>query len=121
MKYWFGTVCILVGAWLVYRALAHRRAVVRALARAETERREPQISRQLRGLQAMRTGLAPLFVLLILFGGAVLSALWFALDRERILSPVDILAFLAAICAYAYSMFVRLKYSALGFDTSLTD
>ena len=51
----------------------------------------------------------------------VLSALWFALDRERILSPLDILAFLAAICAYAYSMFVRLRYSALGFDTSPAD
>jgi hypothetical protein len=121
MKYWFGTVCILVGAWLVYRALAHRRAVVRTLERAETERREPRISRQLQGLQAMRTGLAPLFVLLILFGGMALSVLWFALDRDRILSPVDILGFLAAICAYAYSMFVRLRYSALGSGMSPAD
>ncbi len=121
MKYWFGTLCILIGAWLVFRALTHRRAVLQARARAEAERREPQISRQLRGLQAMRAGLAPLFVLLILFGGTVLSVMWFVLDRDRVLSGLDIVGFLTAIFAYAFSMVVRLQYSALGLEVSPAD
>jgi hypothetical protein len=121
MKYWFGALCILIAAWLVFRALTHRRAVLHARERAEAEQREPRISRQLRGLQAMRTGLAPLFVLLILFGGMVLSALWLLIDREGVLSALDILGFLAAISAYAFSMLVRLQYSKLGLDASPAD
>jgi hypothetical protein len=121
MKYWFGAVCILIGAWLVYRTLAHRRAVLRARERAGTEQREREISRQLQGLQAMRTGLAPLFVLLILLGGMVLTGLWFVLDRSRVLSALDIFGFLAAISAYAFSIVVRLQYSTLGLDMSPAD
>lgn len=121
MKFWFGAVCILVGTWVVYRTLTHRRAVLRARERAGAQEGEPQISRQMRGLQAMRAGLAPLFVMLVLFGGIALSVLWFVLDRDRVLSGLDIFGFLTAIVAYAFSMVVRLQYSTLGLDMSRAD
>jgi len=121
MKYYFGAVCVLFGAWLVYRALAHRKAVLGARERVGGVPRERPVSRQLQGFQSLRAGLAPLFVLGVLLAGIALSILWFVIDQQGLFSVVDILGFLVAIFAYAYSMFVRLRYSNLGLDLSPAD
>ncbi|MCG6897180.1 MAG: hypothetical protein LJE61_13120 [Thiocapsa sp.] len=113
MKYYLGAVCVLIGAWLVYQALTHRRTVVAARARAAAENREQHIHQH---LQAMRMGLAPLYVLAILFTGVVLAAIWFVVDQERVFSILDIAGFLLVLMAYAFWMSVRIQYSPIGLD-----
>jgi hypothetical protein len=107
-----------MGAWLVYQALAHRRAVIEARARAAVQNREQKIHEKLEG---MRLGLAPLYVMGILFTGMVLAAIWFVVDRERVLSVLDILGFLMVLAAYAFWMAVRIQYSPIGLDAKQTE
>jgi hypothetical protein len=118
MKYYLGAVCLLMGGWLVYQALAHRRAVIGARERAAAENREQKIHRNLEG---MRLGLAPLYVMGILFTGIVLAAIWFVVDRERVLSVLDILGFLMVLGAYAFWMAVKIQYSPIGLDAKQTE
>ncbi len=112
MKYYFGAACVLLGAWLVYRGLTHRRAMISAGA----EHGERQITRRLQGLQSMRVGLAPLYVLIVAFAGIVLTVLWFAVDQGRVFSILDMIGFLAVILAYAFWMYIQIRYSRLGLD-----
>ena len=121
MKYYFGALCVLFGAWVIYRAVAHRRAVLAARDRAGGVLRERPVSRQHKKLQSMRGGLAPIFVLAVVLGGIALTGLWFVVDQGNLFSAFDILGFLLAVFAYAYSMFVRLKYSNLGLDLQPAD
>lgn len=118
MKYYLGAVCLLIGAWLVYQALAHRRAVIGARERAAAQNREQKIHQHLEGL---RLGLAPLYVMGILFMGTVLAAIWFVVDRERVFSVLDILGFLMVLAAYAFWMAVRIQYSPIGLDAKQTE
>lgn len=118
MKYYLGAVCLLMGAWLVYQALAHRRAVIGARERAAAQNREQKIHQHLDG---MRLGLAPLYVMGILFTGVVLAAIWFVVDRERVFSVLDILGFLMVLAAYAFWMAVRIQYSPIGLDAKQTE
>ena len=121
MKYYFGALCLVFGAWVVYRALTHRRAVLDARERAGGVLRERPVSRQHKKLQSMRAGLAPIFVLAMILAGIALAGLWFVVDQGSLFSQFDILGFLLAVFAYAFSMFVRLKYSNLGLDLSPVD
>jgi hypothetical protein len=118
MKYYLGIVCILLGAWLVYKALAHRRAVMSARARAAAENREQKIHQHLEG---MRLGLAPIYVLAILFSGIVLAAIWVVVDQERVFSILDIAGFLMVLLAYAFWMSVRIQYSPIGLESKQTE
>ncbi|HSO82293.1 hypothetical protein [Thiocapsa sp.] len=118
MKYYLGAVCLLMGAWLVYQALAHRRAVIGARERAAAQNREQTIHQHLEGL---RLGLAPLYVMGILFTGMVLAAIWFVVDRERVFSVLDILGFLMVLAAYSFWMSVRIQYSPIGLDAKQTE
>lgn len=118
MKYYLGALCLLLGVWLVYQALTHRRAVIAARAQAAAESREPRMHQH---LEAMRLGLAPLYILSMLFAGIVLSAIWFVVDRERVFSILDIAGFLAVLMAYAFWMTIRLQYSMLGLRSERGD
>jgi hypothetical protein len=120
MKYWFGALCVLFGAWMVFRALVHRRTVIAARERAAALGREPQPTLNME-LQALRTGCAPIFLLAVVLLSLVMSAMWFVMDQEGNFSILDILGFLFGIFAYVFSMLVRLQYSALGLDTSPAD
>ena len=118
MKYYLGAVCLLMGAWLVYKALTHRRAVIGARERAAAENREQKIHQRLQG---MRLGLAPLYVMGILITGMVLAAIWFVVDRERVFSVLDILGFLMALTAYSFWMAVRIQYSPIGLESKQSE
>ncbi|EGV17171.1 hypothetical protein [Thiocapsa marina] len=118
MKYYLGAVCVLMGAWLVYQALAHRRAVIGARERAAARNQEPKMHRHLDG---MRLALAPLYVMSILLTGIVLAGIWFVVDRERVFSVLDILGFLLALGAYAFWMSMRIQYSPIGLESKQTE
>jgi hypothetical protein len=118
MKYYLGAVCVLVGAWLVYRALAHRRAVIRARERAAAENREQKIHQHLQG---MRLALAPVYVIGVLFTGMVLAAIWFVVDQERVFSVLDIVGFMLVLLAYAFWMSIRIQYSPIGLESKQTE
>jgi hypothetical protein len=113
MKYYFGAVCVILGVWLVYRGLSHRRSVLNARTDADAETGGRELSRQAKALVAMRTGLAPLYVLIIVTTGIVLTGLWFIVDKRHVFSILDIGGFLLAIVAYAFWMFMRMRYSRL--------
>jgi hypothetical protein len=102
----------------VYQALTHRRAVLGARARAAAGNREQRIHPHLQG---MRLGLAPLYVLGVLFTGLALAAIWFVVDQERVFSVLDILGFLLALAAYAFWMTVRIQYSPIGLESNEND
>jgi hypothetical protein len=116
MKYYFGAVCVIFGVWLVVRGLLHRRAVLSARTGASAETGEREMSRQAMRLDAMRIGLAPIYVLIIVLAGVVLTGLWFIVDKGRVFSFLDIGGFLLAILAYAYWMYLRLRYSRLSLN-----
>lgn len=115
MKYYLGAVCIVLGCWLIYKALSHRQSVIRIRARAAAEQQIPQ------HLQAMRLGLAPIYVLSILFSGLILTAVWFVVDQNRVLSILDIAGFLFVLSAYAFWMALRIQYSRIGLEPERTD
>jgi hypothetical protein len=114
MKYYLGAVCVLIGAWLVYKALAHRRAVIGARERAAAENREQKIHQHLQG---MRLALAPVYVIGVLFTGMVLAAIWFVVDQERVFSVLDIVGFMLVLLAYAFWMSIRIQYSPIGLES----
>lgn len=111
MKYYLGAICLLMGAWLVYQALNHRRAVIGARERAAAQNREQKIRSNLEGI---RVALAPIFVMGVLFAGMVLAAVWFVVDRERVFSILDVFGFLTVLLAYAFWMTIRIQYSPIG-------
>jgi hypothetical protein len=118
MKYYLGAVCVLMGAWLVYRALTHRRAVIEARERATAENREQKIHDYLQG---MRYGLAPIYVMGVLFTGMALAAIWFVVDEARVFSVLDILGFILALLAYAFWMSIRIQYTPIGLQSKQTE
>jgi hypothetical protein len=114
MKYTFGVLCILAAAWLIYRGIVHRRDVLAARAALPPDHPEPQLTRRQQGLHGMRTGLGPLFVMLIVLAGIVLTGLWFVVDQGQVFSGLDILGFMIVNLAYAFWMFVHMRHSRLG-------
>lgn len=115
MKYYLGAMFIILGAWLIYQALTHRRAVIRARERASAEHREQHLHQY---LEAMRLGLAPIYVLSILIIGFALAAVWLVVDQERVFSILDIGGFLFVLMAYAFWMSVRVQYSRIGLESN---
>ena len=107
-----------MGAWLVYKALAHRRAVIGARERAAAENREQKIHQHLQG---MRLALAPVYVIGVLFTGMVLAAIWFVVDQERVFSVLDIVGFMLVLLAYAFWMSIRIQYSPIGLESKQTE
>ena len=116
MKYYFGAVCVLFGAWLVYRGIVHRRAVLSERAALPAGQPQRELTRRQQGLQSMRFGLGPVFVAIIVLVGIALSGLWFVVDQGRVFAVTDILGFLLAVFAYAFWMFVHIRHSRLGWD-----
>ncbi|NCA68791.1 MAG: hypothetical protein EOM91_01585 [Sphingobacteriia bacterium] len=114
MKYYLGAVCLILGAWLVYQAIVHRRAVIDARTRAAAQQREQHIRRELEG---MRLGLAPIFVIGVLVTGFVLAAIWFVVDKQGVFSILDIAGFLLVLMAYAFWMSVRIQYTPIGLES----
>jgi hypothetical protein len=114
MKYTFGVLCILAGAWLVYRGIVHRRAVLAEQAALPADHPSPELTRRQQALLAMRTGLGPLFVLAVVISGIVLSGLWFVVDGGQVFSGLDVLGFMVVNLAYAFWMFVHMRHSRLG-------
>lgn len=115
MTYYLGAVCLLLGAWFIYRALGHRKDVIAARERAEARGVEAKVDP---GLASMGVAMLPFYAIfgasaaLFLIGGYFLS------DLSRYLSIVDLLGLLVLVIGYTISMVIRTAYSRIGLDMS---
>jgi len=115
MTYYLGAVCLLIGAWFIYRAIDHRKRVIAARERAEARGIEPKVDP---GLASMGVAMLPFYVLfgacaaLFLIGGYFLS------DLSQYLSIVDLIGLLVLVVGYTLSMVIRAAYSRIGLDMS---
>jgi hypothetical protein len=115
MTYYLGAVCLLLGAWFIYRAVDHRKRVIAARERAESQGIEPEVDP---GLASMGIAMLPFYAIfgacaaLFLIGGYFLS------DLSQYLSIVDLVGLLVLVIGYTVSMVIRTAYSRIGLDMS---
>jgi hypothetical protein len=115
MRYYLGAVCLLLGAWLIYRAVNHRKRVIAARKRAEDAGREQQIDP---ALASMGTAMLPFYALYGAFASLLVVGGYFLSDLSTYLSVVDLFGLIVLVIGYTVSMVMQTAYSRLGLDLS---
>lgn len=115
MRFYIGAVFLLLGAWLIYKALDHRKRVLAARARAEAQGKASQVDP---GLASMGVAMLPFYPLygavasLFLIGGYFLS------DLSLYLSIFDLFGLIVFVIGHSLFMLMRTAYSSIGLDMS---
>ena len=115
MRYYVGAVCLLLGIWLIYSAVTHRKLVISARERAAANGREQEVDP---GLAAMGTAMLPFYALYGGFASLLAIGGFFLSDLSQYVSIVDLLGVLVLIAGYCVWMIIRAAYSKLGLDLS---
>jgi len=115
MRYYLGAVCLLIGAWLIYAAINHRKRVIAARERAAADGNEQQIDP---ALSAMGTAMMPFYAMYGAFASLLLVGGYFLSDMSQYISIVDLAGLVVLAIAYSVWMVMRSAYSKLGLDLS---
>jgi hypothetical protein len=113
MRYYLGVVCLLLGAWLIYRAINHRKQVIAARERAEAAGMSQQIDQN---LYKMGVAVLPFYAMYGAFASLLLIGGFFLSDLKLYLSVVDLLGLLVLVVGYSTYMVMKTAYSKLGLD-----
>jgi len=113
MAYYTGGIAFLLGVFLFYWALRHRKQVIAARERAEANGGPHEVDPSWR---AMGTGMLPFFALYGGFASLLLIGGFFLTDLGDYLSVVDLVGLLVLIAAYSVWMVIRTHYPKLGLD-----
>ncbi|HBG94210.1 MAG TPA: hypothetical protein DDY14_02565 [Chromatiaceae bacterium] len=114
MRYYLGVVCLLLGIWLIYKAIDHRKRVIAARERMQTKGKvlgDP-------ALGSMGVAMLPFYVLygaiasLLLIGGFFLS------DLSQYLSILDLAGLIVLVIGHSVFITMRTAYPRLGLDLS---
>jgi hypothetical protein len=113
VRFYIGAVFLLLGAWLIYKALDHRKRVIAARARAQAQGKEPQIAPELASMGIAMLPFYPLYgavASLFLIGGYFLS------DLSMYLSVFDLFGLIVFVIGHSLFMVMRTAYSSIGLD-----
>lgn len=116
MRFYLGAVCLLIGLWLVYSAISHRRRVLAA--RTRIERDGGQTPKLDPSLNAMGTAMLPFFVFFGAFASLLLVGGFFLTDLSLHLSLLDLAGLIVLVIGYSLRMTMQTAYSRLGLDLS---
>jgi hypothetical protein len=115
MRYYLGAVCLLLGAWLIYRAINHRKRVIAARERAEAAGKPQEIDPKLKN---MGIGMMPFYAMYGAFVSLLLIGGYFLSDLKLYLSIVDLFGLIVLVVGYSVFMVIKAAYSKLGLDMS---
>jgi hypothetical protein len=117
MRYYLGAVCLIIGLWLIYTAINHRKRVISARERAAANGEEQQIDK---ALSAMGTAMLPFYAMYGAFASLLLIGGYFLSDMSQYISILDLAGLVVLAIAYSVFMVMRAAYSKLGLDMSRT-
>ncbi|KAA6186649.1 hypothetical protein F2Q65_04555 [Thiohalocapsa marina] len=121
MRYYLGVVCLLFGAFLIYRAIDHRRRVLKARALAASDGPNGAADGESNidpSLLRMRTAMLPFYAMYGAFASLLLVGGYFLSDLSEHLSLLDLFGLVVLAIAYSVFMVMRAAYSRLGLDLS---
>jgi hypothetical protein len=113
VRFYIGAVFLILGAWLIYKALDHRKRVIAARERAQAQGKEPQIAPELASMGIAMLPFYPLYgavASLFLIGGYFLS------DLSMYLSVFDLFGLIVFVIGHSLFMVMRTAYSSIGLD-----
>jgi hypothetical protein len=113
MRYYVGVVCLLMGSWLIFLAINHRKKVIAARERAEAAGNLPQMDPN---LHKMSVAVLPFYAMYGAFASLLLIGGYFLSDLKQYLSVVDLLGLLVLVVGYSTFMVMKTAYSKLGLD-----
>ncbi len=117
MTYYVGALGLLLGAWLMYRAITHRTRVVAARQRAVDAGNAQAIDPN---LAAVGVAMLPFYAFFGAFATLLLIGGFFLSDLKLYLSIVDLLGLIVLVVGYSTLMVMKTAYSTLGLDMSGT-
>lgn len=115
MRYYLGVVCLILGSWLIYLAINHRKRVIAARERAEAAGRPQEIQENLKN---MGIAMMPFYAMYGAFASLLLVGGYFLSDLKLYLSVVDLLGLIVLVIGYSVFMVMKAAYSKLGLDMS---
>ncbi len=115
MRYYLGVVCLILGSWLIYLAINHRKRVIAARERAEAAGRPQEIQENLKN---MGIAMMPFYAMYGAFASLLLVGGYFLSDLKLYLSVVDLLGLIVLVVGYSVFMVMKAAYSKLGLDMS---
>ena len=117
MRYYLGAVCLILGAFLIYRAINHRKQVLAARERAAAAGKAQNIDP---ALASMGTAMLPFYALYGAFASLLLIGGYFLSDLKLYLSVVDLFGLIVLVVGYSVLMVMKMAYSRLGLDMRTT-
>ncbi|WP_295542320.1 hypothetical protein [uncultured Thiohalocapsa sp.] len=115
MRYYLGAVCLIIGVWLIYMAINHRKKVLAARERAAVSGKAQQIDP---ALASMGTAMLPFYAMYGAFASLLLVGGYFLSDLKLYLSVVDLFGLIVLVVGYSVFMVMKTAYSKLGLDLS---
>jgi hypothetical protein len=115
MRYYLGAVCLLIGVWLIYLAINHRKKVIAARERAAASGNAQQIDP---ALASMGTAMLPFYAMYGAFASLLLVGGYFLSDLKLYISVVDLFGLIVLVVGYSVFMVMKTAYSRLGLDMS---
>jgi hypothetical protein len=115
MRYYLGVVCLVIGAWLIYAAINHRKAVIAARERAVANGKAQNIDP---ALASMGTAMLPFYAMYGAFVSLLVIGGYFLSDLKLYLSIVDLAGLVVLVVGYSVFMVMKTAYSRLGLDMS---
>jgi hypothetical protein len=115
MRYYLGVVCLILGSWLIYLAVNHRKRVIAARERAEAAGNPQDIQKN---LKHMGIAMMPFYAMYGAFASLLLIGGYFMSDMSQYISILDLLGMVVLAIAYSVFMVMRAAYSKLGLDMS---
>lgn len=115
MRYYLGALGLLIGVWLIYRAINHRKQVIAARERAKAMGNPQEVDPKLRHMGLAMTPFYALYgavASLLLVGGYFLS------DLKLYLSVVDLFGLIVLVVGHSVFLTIKTVYSRLGLDMS---
>jgi hypothetical protein len=113
MRYYLGVVCLILGSWLIYLAVNHRKRVIAARERAEAAGNPQDIQKN---LKHMGIAMMPFYAMYGAFASLLLIGGYFLSDLKSYLSLFDLFGLLTLIAAYTGWILIRTHYNKLGLD-----
>ena len=113
MAYYTGAIAFVLGIFLIFWSLRHRKLVIAARERAEANGGAGEVHPS---WSAMGSGMLPFFALYGAFAALLLIGGFFLTDLGTNLSIVDLIGLLVLVIAYSVWMVIRTHYTKLGLD-----
>jgi len=113
MAYYTGGIAFLLGVFLFYWSMRHRKQVIAARERAEANGGPREVDPT---WHAMGVSMLPFFAIYGAFAALLLIGGYFLTDLHSYLSIVDLVGLLVLIVSYSVWMVIRTHYTKLGLD-----